>query len=446
MELYDILSNTPTLDDVIPESCLSFSDQALFVAEFAHNEYNMMMQFIAMNELAVFESTNEDIVYEGEEAEKLGSKVSKFISRSFGAMKAFFGNVNTAFTAKIANGKKVMDKVNNGAVANLPEDFSATTHAFFDPTKIKFADNAAKFCKEVDKTFMALAKKDASSEEAKTAMNALVDRVLGSVLGINQTRFKSTKEFKTFLKNELTGSEVKVNKAWLKKNISKVSNIVAGEQIPSAVKEAYKDQKKMLDECYRTVANHQTDPAYSKVLQLWLATIAEATTVALLGYGVAFDVYKRMHKEYTSIAVKASKYANKPVKEDASEGPIEDKCDTGRREGDIKDNSAPAEGTVKDADDKLVGSPEGMKSEVPGSGNSEESKAHDVTKDIEDAIKEDSVEEGLLSNVGKKMANSSFGKAGLKVGQEIQKKKAAKEEKELKESAEYNLIDKAFDF
>ena len=78
-----------------------------------------------------------------------------------------------------------------------------------------------------------------------------------------------------------------------------------------------------------------------------------------------------------------------PINSNNSEGIIEDKDDDKKREGEIKDAGDPAEGTVKDADDKLVGSPEGMAKEVPGTGNSEESKAHDVTKDIEDAIKED---------------------------------------------------------
>ena len=74
------------------------------------------------------------------------------------------------------------------------------------------------------------------------------------------------------------------------------------------------------------------------------------------------------------------------LKEEA-EDPLTDKCDCARREGDVKDAGEAPEGSEKNQD-KDFETPEGMAKEVPGSGNSEESKAHDVTKEIEDSIKE----------------------------------------------------------
>ena len=74
-----------------------------------------------------------------------------------------------------------------------------------------------------------------------------------------------------------------------------------------------------------------------------------------------------------------------------ADDPITDKCDTGRREGDLKDAGNAPEGTKKDQDGEF-NTPEGMKTEVPGSNTSAEAHAHDVTKDIEDAIKENNQE------------------------------------------------------
>ena len=49
-ELYEALSAAPALN-VIPESCLSFSEQASFIAEFAKHEYTKMMESIGIDTL-----------------------------------------------------------------------------------------------------------------------------------------------------------------------------------------------------------------------------------------------------------------------------------------------------------------------------------------------------------------------------------------------------------
>ncbi|MBR6289346.1 MAG: hypothetical protein IKR19_08425 [Acholeplasmatales bacterium] len=79
-----------------------------------------------------------------------------------------------------------------------------------------------------------------------------------------------------------------------------------------------------------------------------------------------------------------------------ADDPITDKCDDGRREGTVKDAGNAPEGAEKDQDAEF-NTPEGMKSEIPGSNNSAESHAHDVTKDIENAIKENN-EEGPIED------------------------------------------------
>lgn len=70
-----------------------------------------------------------------------------------------------------------------------------------------------------------------------------------------------------------------------------------------------------------------------------------------------------------------------------ADDPLTDKCDCGRREGSVKDAGEAPEGSEKNQD-KDFETPEGMAKEIPGTGKSEESKAHDVTKEIEDSIKE----------------------------------------------------------
>ena len=70
-----------------------------------------------------------------------------------------------------------------------------------------------------------------------------------------------------------------------------------------------------------------------------------------------------------------------------ADDPLTDEDADDLRDGSEKYAGDPVEGSKKDADEDFE-SPEGMKSEIPGSGNSAEGKAYDVTKDIEDAIGE----------------------------------------------------------
>jgi hypothetical protein len=68
--------------------------------------------------------------------------------------------------------------------------------------------------------------------------------------------------------------------------------------------------------------------------------------------------------------------------------PIADKCDCGQREGNVKPGNEAPEGSEKNQDGDFE-TPEGMTKEVPGTGNSAESKADEVTPEIKDAIGEE---------------------------------------------------------
>lgn len=303
-ELYDNLSSAPVLN-VIPESCLSFAEEASFVAEFALNEHNHLIESIAMEELAAYEETQTMLVYEGNNAEALKGKVKAFMVKLFGAMKKFFTNIKNFFDSRKKLAKSI--KITKDDVKNLPADVKlGTTHQFFDFGKVKFGANAIKFGKEVDKTFKALS--NGSKEEIKQAASMLNEKMVSSISGAD---VKTIAEMKKVLKAEMVNDTVKVDKAWLLKNFDQVYAVVCGDKVLADIKNAYNSEKKVLDTLFDTVSAAGSDDKFMDVVAVWSGVIYDVVNTANQAYAVAFDVYKRMTIEYASILMKAQKAAGK---------------------------------------------------------------------------------------------------------------------------------------
>ena len=68
---YNDLLNVKADMSVIPAYSMSFAENALFVAEAVEKDFNTLFQNIGIQELAVFESTGVQVVYENEKLDKL---------------------------------------------------------------------------------------------------------------------------------------------------------------------------------------------------------------------------------------------------------------------------------------------------------------------------------------------------------------------------------------
>ena len=75
---------------VIPSHTLTFCEDAVYVAEAIEEDYNRIFQEIGVNELAFYENTGCEIVYEAEEKQGLIQKVVQFFKNLWAKIKAGF--------------------------------------------------------------------------------------------------------------------------------------------------------------------------------------------------------------------------------------------------------------------------------------------------------------------------------------------------------------------
>lgn len=311
-EMYEALSAAPALN-VIPESCISFSEQAMYVAEFANSEFYHMIESIGVEELREYELNESTVIYEGEKLDSLKEKIKTYITKVFGAIKTLFTNVKKYFDTKSKAAKSL--NITKDILNDIPDGtMIGKTHTFFDFKKVKFGEKATRYGKEVDKTFKALA--GASRKELKDATNMLEEKMIPYITGVNT---KSLREMKKEIKKECIGQEVNADKAWLAKNFKNIHDFIYGVKIENDIKNAYNVEKKALDTLYKTCSDSCDDPKYADVAPYWCGVIEDVIITANYAYGVVFDNYKRMYSELVNLLIKAQKIAKKNAKKSVKE-------------------------------------------------------------------------------------------------------------------------------
>lgn len=396
--LYEALDNVPANNDVIPESCLSFYEQAMYVVDFALQEDANFRDRFGCAELAMYKDHGILVEYVGEDAAILEGAVKDKAVKMFGAMKNLFGRAEQHFIAATKSGEKLVSAITPEALNNCPENLGKT-HAFFDFSKIKFADNALKFAKKADSAFKN--KKNISREEAIEIDKQVSKNIFKDIVGVEASNIN---EMKTKLKAELMGSEVEVNKAWVKKNFNRMKDLVAGDKVPKEVKATINEQKKLMDDMFTTCYSHDGEAEYNNTFLGWEDALAGACQISFAAYAVVFDVYKRMHREYMNILFKVAKAGKKAVKEAVvADSDVEDK--------NLVDQADPSEKVVPDS-----------------------------------VVEEGAVSKGL-QNAGKAFSKTAPAKAGMAVGKEIRKKiDEKKAEKEvLKEAPDVSTVEEKCD-
>lgn len=317
MEFIDELTNVQPIDNIIPNGCLSFEEEAKYVADMLITEYNRYCLDLGRTEISFYEATGSNIIYEGEEAEKSGDKAKKFMTKAFAAFKSFIAKVDTYVDGSVAAGKKLA-KLTPEMIKSIPEEKElGVTHTFFDPAKIKFATNALKFAAKVDSAFKKSAKKD--KESIKAMCDEFESKIFYAITSISND---NPKEARNKLKDSLIGDTIKVDKAYVVKNLSRIERVVKGDMMPTMVKNMYNEQKMLSVNVYKVINEYQYKPEYADLVPMWIDVITEIYSCTLTCYAIAFDVTKRMHREYMTIVSKALKATNsKKINESFYEAP-----------------------------------------------------------------------------------------------------------------------------
>ena len=433
--LYEAIQNVPENNDVIPESCLSFYEQAIYVVDFAMNENAEFQKRFGDAELRMYKDHGILVEYVGEDADILQEAVKEKAAKMVGAMKAAFGRINQYFVAATNSGEKLVSQITPEMINSCPDNLGKT-HTFFDYSKVNFTANALKFGKKVDAAFKN--KKNLSQEESMEIDKTVSKNIFKDIVGVEATNIK---EMKNKLRAELIGSEVDVNKAWVKKNFNKMKELVAGSKIPSEVKQNIRDREKLLDDMFATCYSHDGEEGYTNTFLGWEDALAGACQICFVGYSIVFDVYKRMHREYMNILYKVSR-SKKAVKESlVPDSTIEDK--------DLVDQADPKEKLVPDSVVKEA--PDVSTVEECGDVNDVAARHGEVAEEPAEESEGKPVSEAPdVSTVEEKCDKDVYDDKAAREGKECKDGAEESQGKSVKESASFTrqhaLINSLFDF
>ena len=83
MTILEELGKLEANKNVIPSDCMTFSEAASYVIEYTDSEYNKLFEAVGIEELAVYESTGSQIIYEEGKLKDLKEKIVNFIKRIY---------------------------------------------------------------------------------------------------------------------------------------------------------------------------------------------------------------------------------------------------------------------------------------------------------------------------------------------------------------------------
>ena len=305
----ELLREVQTDMSVIPANTLTFSENALYVAEVVERDFNEMFEAIGVNELAVFESTGMQIVYEGKTLKDFKDTVINFFKQAWAKIKAFFESALVKFQSFSKEVKKMIPEIKESDLAALPKDKTfGKTHEFEELNNSilvlgKYGDNAKDYASKVSDQFEKLSKQDGlDSKQIAEKADELEKDICSKVSGIPNV--DNSSEMIKAIGKELLGEEVEADCEFVKKNLTTIRNIVVAGSPVKSIKESYKKSRSFIDDQIKTIKGYTDERA--KVASSELRVIKSIMHCMNQANGKGLDVAKRQFNEYRNILVRVA--------------------------------------------------------------------------------------------------------------------------------------------
>lgn len=306
MEEYIIESNIQEASlvdtDVIPDTCLSFTEMNDHISIFAEDELNNIIESIGLSELEFFKENTSNILYEAEQLEVLQEAFMNHITKVWGSLKTFWARVIISMNDK--NGALAKSFAQADLSKLSDSNMYGATYSYANLNKTNYAAKADNMAKATSKVFNALIYNGASKEEVKTATDKLLNDVSNTILGLDLDS-KNAKVAKKTIKANLKGSKVTANKAWVIKNKSYISNVLTRTDDVKYAKKAYNEEKKAITKMEKELKS--LSDSLSSIAQSWGRVLNTIISTMNLGYSAEIDVLNRRYSEYKLIAYKVIK-------------------------------------------------------------------------------------------------------------------------------------------
>lgn len=308
-EMENVKGNT----SIIPAHSLTFAENALYVAEFIEAEHNKLFESIGINELAVYESTGMEIVYEGEQLQTIKASIVKFFTNAWDAIKGAIKKVMEWFEAqrkKFAD--ELVEKVNKASLDAVDADKKfGKVHNFDIKLPNAACLRAFNYSTKVMTKFKELAKNIKDDEKAdqvakiNDVKEEMTSKLIAEISNINNVG--SVAEMSKEMRRRMLGEVVTADKAWVSRNLDDMIKVVQKGQSTHDFKEQYDSIRKMIDGCIKKTKEFKDDQ--SIVIAPCVSVLKSVLQCSNSIVNLTADVLKRRYHEYSHILLSVSRLA-----------------------------------------------------------------------------------------------------------------------------------------
>lgn len=288
--------------NIIPDHCLTFAEQSLYVAEAAQAAFNEMFESIGIDELAVYESTGSVAVYEGARLDAFKEKAIGVFKKIWSAIKEAYDKVSNWFDQKFREMRqKKLNKFNADNVAKIPADRNLGKTRSYDLSE-NFASNTQA---AANKIFNAESwTKDNISDKAENFKKT----IFSSISGISGVEDLS--QMKEKLKERMLGKEVEISKSYITSHMKDISDIVLSGNGKRDVKKAYNEERSNINGIIKKLKGMKSD-GDTAMINVQISLLKNLCTATHTCFMVKMDARRRQYTDYMRIVGIVGSYNKK---------------------------------------------------------------------------------------------------------------------------------------
>jgi hypothetical protein len=297
--------------------CLSFSEQALYVTEAVNEVTNTLFESIGIEELAVYESTGNEVVYEGAKLDELKEKIKKWGTNIWAAIKAAYEKVLEWFDQRRKESVKYLTKLSLSDLKYVKDDAKfGKVNDLSGYGKVAWKVKCQELCSDVNKDLDGVSKLDRGDAEEK--IRAIKDKyntkIYSELSGISDA--KNLTDMTKFYKSKVLGNTVEVTKKYLQdKNMlgTMVGIVLEGADI-KPIKESYNTEKRNIKTAVSDLCKIKDDAGALEAnakINLYKSIITATHNVAFAN----IDALRTQYTQYHAVLVKVYRSVKSGKKE-----------------------------------------------------------------------------------------------------------------------------------
>lgn len=287
---------------VIPSFSLSFVESALYVAEAVEKDFNEMFKTIGVNELAVFESTGTEIVYEGTNLDKLKETVINFLKESWKKIKGLYEKILVKFQTLNKEAVKELGKITDSALENIDKKKTFGKVHKFDMKNIpNFGANATGIVNDAAGKF---------GNDPENAADIKADFEKSLVSKISGVDAENLTDMKKKLVEKYAGEVVVADLGFVKEHLQEMKDVVINGSTKNQIKNQYAQTKSFIDDRISAVKKMKSgEQSKDKWIAAEISILKDALNCMNSANTCIADIAQKRFVEYRNILLMVKRAA-----------------------------------------------------------------------------------------------------------------------------------------